>query len=96
MPIPVIRLASTIGSHTPKPNTQRKLLDQHDPCRGLCRDRRCDGNRSSGWDALVVLAVNSLCVTAAGVLTGLLLRRRLEHRARAFQDAALSSPASED
>jgi uncharacterized hydrophobic protein (TIGR00271 family) len=52
-----------------------------------------DGNWSSGWDALVVLGVNILCVTTAGVTTGLVLRRHLEHRARALQDTRLSNPA---
>lgn len=55
-----------------------------------------DGSWSSGWDALVELGVNILCVIVAGVMTGLLLRRHLEHRARALQDTALSNPASED
>jgi len=44
-----------------------------------------DGNWSSGWDAPVVLGVNILCVIVAGVVTGLALRRHLEHRARALQ-----------
>ena len=49
-----------------------------------------DGNWSSGWDALVVLGANILCVIVAGVVTGLVLRRHLEHRARALQDTPLS------
>jgi uncharacterized hydrophobic protein (TIGR00271 family) len=52
-----------------------------------------DGDWSSGWDALVVLGVNIVCVIAAGVLTGLLLRRHLEHRARALQDTVSPNPA---
>jgi uncharacterized hydrophobic protein (TIGR00271 family) len=51
-----------------------------------------DGNWSSGWDALVVLGVNILCVIAAGVVTGLVLRRHLEHRARAMQNTRSSHP----
>ena len=52
-----------------------------------------DGNWSSGWDALVVLAVNILCVIVAGVVTGLVLRRHLEHRATALGDNPLSNHA---
>ncbi len=52
-----------------------------------------DGNWSTGWDALVVLGVNILCVIVAGVVTGLILRRHLEHRARALGDSPLSNPA---
>jgi uncharacterized hydrophobic protein (TIGR00271 family) len=51
-----------------------------------------DGNWSSGWDALVVLGVNIVCVIAAGVVTGLVLRRHLEHRARAMQNTQASIP----
>lgn len=51
-----------------------------------------DGNWSSGWDALLVLGINILCVVAAGVLTGLILRRHLEHRARALRDTSLPNP----
>ena len=52
-----------------------------------------DGNWSSGSDALVVLGVNIVCVIAAGVMTGLVLRRHLEHRARAMQNTRASNPA---
>lgn len=52
-----------------------------------------DGKWSNGWDALVVLGVNVLCLIAAGVLTGLLLRRHLEHRAQALQDGPISTPS---
>jgi hypothetical protein len=52
-----------------------------------------DGNWSSGWDALVVLGVNIVCVIVAGVVTGVVLRRHLEHRARALGDSPLSNPA---
>jgi hypothetical protein len=51
-----------------------------------------DGNWSSGWDALVVLGVNILSVIAAGVMTGRVLRRHLEHRARAMQKTRSSNP----
>jgi len=52
-----------------------------------------DGSWSSGWDALVVLGVNILCVTTAGVLTALLLRRHLEQRARSRHGASSSIPS---